>query len=346
MSASTLRLVVLGAGAIGAYVGGSLRAQGVTVTLVSRGRMHDRIASHGIHLTGLNGVDQRFAASDFEHLHAGERDAIRRAVERADLVLVTVKAHDLTAVADRLADCVPPSALVCCFQNGIAPEQALRAALPGARVVAGVVPFNVAVLPAGRLHRATSGDLIVQAGEAWAPWRRAFRTAHLPLLERDDMHAVQWGKLLLNLNNAVNALSGLPLKAQLERAEYRRVTAALIDEALGVLNAARVQPARVGRLPPRLLPKALRLPDVLFRRLAAGMLRVDPEARSSMWDDLEAGRVTEVDGLNGAVVELADRVGAGAPLNRAMRDLVHAVERGASRVWTADALWSNLRRSL
>jgi 2-dehydropantoate 2-reductase len=124
------------------------------------------------------------------------------------------------------------------------------------------------------------------------------------------------------------------------------VTAVLIDEALGVLNAARVQPARVGRLPPRLLPKALRLPDVLFRRLAAGMLRVDPEARSSMWDDLEAGRVTEVDGLNGAVVELADRVGAGAPLNRAMRDLVHAVERGASRVWTADALWSNLRRSL
>ena len=56
-----------------------------------------------------------------------------------------------------------------------------------------------------------------------------------------------------------------------------------------------------------------------------------------------------VDGASvayGAVVELADRVGAGAPLNRAMRDLVHAVERGASRVWAADALWSNVRRGL
>ena len=344
MVSESPRVVVLGAGAVGAYLGGALLSHGAAVTLVSRGRMHARLAQEGLHLTSLAGEDQRVRPERLDCLHADEVDAVDAAVSKAALLLVTVKAPGLAAVAQRLAGRVPPGALVCCLQNGVAPEQVVRAALPTARVVAGVVPFNVAVLPGGRLHRATSGELVVQASAEWAPWRRTFQSARLPLLEREDMRAVQWGKLLLNLNNAVNALSGLPLQAQLQRAEYRRVTAALVGEALDVLRAAGVRPARVGRLPPALLSPALRLPDAVFRRLAASMLRVDPEARSSMWEDLEAGRATEVDGLNGAVVDLAERVGARAPLNRAMQQLVHAVERGGPRAWTADALWSALTR--
>jgi 2-dehydropantoate 2-reductase len=66
----------------------------------------------------------------------------------------------------------------------------------------------------------------------------------------------------------------------------------------------------------------------LFKRIAAAALRIDPEARSSMWEDLQAGRRTEVDYLNGAVVALAERTGLDAPANRRIVALVHAAERG------------------
>ena len=88
------------------------------------------------------------------------------------------------------------------------------------------------------------------------------------------------------------------------------------------LRAAGIQPAKVGRVGPRMLPGLLRLPDLLFRRVAAAMLRMDPEARSSMWEDLQAGRRTEVDYLNGAVVRMGTRHGIPTPGNDAVASLV------------------------
>jgi 2-dehydropantoate 2-reductase len=132
------------------------------------------------------------------------------------------------------------------------------------------------------------------------------------------MHAVQWGKLLLNLNNPVNALSDLPLRAQLKDREYRGVLAALQTEALAALKAADIRPVKVTTVSPRMLPHILRLPNWLFTRVAARMLRMDENARSSMWDDVQQGRVTEIDDLCGAVVRLATQYGAPAPLNAAM----------------------------
>jgi 2-dehydropantoate 2-reductase len=135
---------------------------------------------------------------------------------------------------------------------------------------------------------------------------------------------VQWGKLLLNLNNPVNALSGLPLRAQLLDRDCRRVLAALQQEALGLLQLAGVRPAQLTPLPPQRLPTVLRLPNWLFTRVAARMLRIDAQARSSMADDLARGRGTEIDALCGEVVRLAHQLGREAPLNQAISALVKA----------------------
>ena len=73
---------------------------------------------------------------------------------------------------------------------------------------------------------------------------------------------------------------------------------------------------------PTVLPHVLRLPNWLFTRLVKRMLQIDATARSSMWDDLEAGRVTEIDALCGAVVRLAAQQGMAAPLNARMCELL------------------------
>ena len=119
---------------------------------------------------------------------------------------------------------------------------------------------------------------------------------------------------------------------------YRRIMAACLREGLVALAAAGIRPRLPMPLPPRWVPALLGAPDALFRILARPMLRVDPTARSSMWDDLARGRPTEIEELNGEVVRLADAVGTTAPLNRAIVAAVHAAEGHGSPQLSAAAL--------
>jgi 2-dehydropantoate 2-reductase len=83
----------------------------------------------------------------------------------------------------------------------------------------------------------------------------------------------------------------------------------------------------------------------LFQSLFARMLTIDPLARSSMLDDLDAGRRTEVDWLCGEVVRLAQSLQREAPVNACLAELVHAAESDGRRDWPAAALLSELRRA-
>jgi 2-dehydropantoate 2-reductase len=331
------RIAIFGAGSIGVYVGGALIAAGAEVMLIGRARMRDRIALHGLTVSDMDGRNTQLPAAQ---VHCSADPA---ALAGAALVLVTVKSADTESAAQLLALHAAPDALIVSLQNGIGNADVLRRALPGRSVLAGMVPFNVVQLPEGRFHRGTEGSLMMEASPALAPWLPLFATAGLPLAQRTDFVAVQWGKLLLNLNNPVNALSGIPLKSQLSDRNYRRCLALLIDEALRALHAAGIVPAQIGKVPPSRLPRLMRLPDWLFKRVAAAALRIAPEARSSMWEDLQAGRRTEIDYLNGAVVALAEKAGRDAPANRRIVALVHEAEQGKAGGISGKALLDALR---
>jgi 2-dehydropantoate 2-reductase len=156
-----------------------------------------------------------------------------------------------------------------------------------------------------------------------------FRRLGMPgavVAEHPDMTGVQWGKLILNLNNALNALAGIPLAAELGNRRWRALLAAQIEEALAVLKAAHIRPAGVEGVPPRVIPIILRLPDTLFRLVARRMLAIDPQARSSMWEDLLRGRATEIDYLQGAILALANRTGMAAPMTQRVIRLIKEAE--------------------
>jgi len=315
-----MKIAVFGAGSIGVYVGASLLAAGADVVFIGRKSMAVRVAADGVALTDLHGAEVRI---DGRQIAFSEDPA---ALAGANLILVTVKSADTRAAALAIGAHAVQGSVIVSLQNGIGNADLLQEMLPGQEAIGGMVPFNVVQMPGNRFHRGTEGELMVAASPALSPWLETFRHARLPLVERQDFLAVQWGKLLLNLNNPVNALSGLPLKTELSQRAYRRCLALLIDEALEVLEVAGVKPAKVARIAPHLLPRLLRLPDFLFTRIAAAMLRVDPEARSSMWEDMQAGRKTEIDYLNGAVVRLAESVGRKAPVNERMMALIHTAE--------------------
>jgi 2-dehydropantoate 2-reductase len=156
------------------------------------------------------------------------------------------------------------------------------------------------------------------------------------------MSAVQHGKLLMNLNNAINALSGLPLRDQLGQRAYRLCLALCQREALAAYRAAGVAPARLGPTAPGVTPYLLGLPDAVFRRVAAATLRIDAHARSSMWEDLQRGRTTEIESLQGEIVALATAHGRDARANARLRALVHEAE-AEPRTWTGPRLYAELR---
>jgi len=311
-------VLVMGAGSIGCYLGGCLQAAGVPVVFVGRPRVLAALRDHGLTLTDLDGRQQRLDSSALS-LHESVPPDLAPV-----LVLLAVKSGATAEAAAQLGAALPAGTAVVSMQNGLSNTAVAQAAAPALRVLAGMVPFNIAELGPGHYHRGTAGELAAQDDAVLRTQLADFRRAGLTLQLHADLRAVQWGKLLLNLNNPVNALSGLPLRAQLMDRGYRLCLAALQTEALGVLRAAGIQPAQVGALPPQRIPPLLRLPTPLFRLIAARMLRIDPQARSSMADDLAQGRTTEIAALCGEVVRLAETHGQGAALNARMVALVSA----------------------
>jgi 2-dehydropantoate 2-reductase len=214
------------------------------------------------------------------------------------------------------------------LQNGLHNADVLRGDLPKATVLGGIVGFNVVVLDDGTLRRATTGPLAIEANAdprlatLAALLERAGFEVELPTAFR----ATQWSKLVMNLNNAVSALSGAPTRDLLFEPGYRRIVRALLAESLAVMRAGGVETARLGPLPVGAFPFMLSLPTPLLKLAARAQLKVDPEARSSMWRDLELRRPTEVDELNGEIVRLAAKAGVAAPINTRLVALVHEAE--------------------
>ncbi len=313
----SLRICVAGAGSIGCFVGGLLVAAGHDVCFLARSKVIDAVTQDGLRLTDYDGLDLQLT-------DIAMREDAQAALSGADLVLVCVKSGDTAAIAKQIATHAS-GAQVVSLQNGVANAATLREALPRADVRAAMVPFNVVPRGPATYHRGTSGDILVEAGPL-----PALSSPHLIWKSHSDIAAVQWGKLLINLGNAVNALSDLPLLEQLQSRAWRRLMADQMSEALRVLKAAGITPGKVTAAHPALIPHILRLPTPLFRLIAARMLTVDAQARSSMWDDLRQGRRTEVDALQGTILALAARYGRQAPFNARMHRLIKQAEAAGS----------------
>jgi 2-dehydropantoate 2-reductase len=313
---------ICGAGAIGAYVGLRLSAIGVPVVMLARSSLVEQA--------------ERLQARDLEgnvHRPGPElRVTVNaEALARVDVCLVTVKSRDTVSAARMLRDHLSERTLVVSLQNGLHNAQRLRTEL-ACEVVAGMVGFNVRRDDASFVH-ATRAPLVtgraapphdVQLESLIAMLNRAGVTATI----RADIDAVLAGKLLLNLNNGVCALTGVGIAESLRDRRLRWCLAQLMREGHAVMRAAGLRPASVVGVPPWLIARLLPLPDAIVLRVAKAMVSVDPRARSSTLVDLEAGKPTEIEDLSGEIVSLGASSGHAAPANALIVQAVHALESG------------------
>lgn len=314
----SIRIVILGAGSVGAYVGARLLAGSSQVSFLGRQHFVGAVES-GISLSDCFSFQQVIEPALVE---ASVDAAI---LSKADYIFVSVKSKDTESAAGLIRQHGRKGAVVLSLQNGIYNAD-LLASLCSQSVLTGMVPFNVTgqeQFGRAHFHQATQGTIVVEEVEKLhVPIVGAFQSAGLSIVTHADMERVMWSKLLLNMSNGVNALAGVSLLSGLHNTKYRRALALCMNESLRVLKLAGIKPVRIGNSPVKWVPFVLNLPTPLFKLVAKALLTIDSEARSSMLDDLERGREPEVDYINGEVVRLAERLGVAAPINRKVCELV------------------------
>lgn len=320
---ATERILVYGAGAVGALLGGRLAAAGGPVTLLGREPLRRAVAAGGLRLhlpppEGARRVDLPVVTSL----------AALDSAPTPTIVLLTVKAYAVAAALPDLEALARTGATVVSLQNGVGVEEEL-ATLP--RLLAGSFTLSASSSAPGEVGQETTGG-----GLALAPVRGAADptplagicgAAGLPTLLLADYRRLKWSKLLLNLlGNAGAALLALSPDALLADPRLFALERRVFLEALAVMRALSLGPYALPGYDVPLLARAMRLPEPLARRLLAGRIaRGRGDKPPSLRLELERGRRrTELDWLNGAVARHGAALGIATPANAALTALFHA----------------------
>jgi len=250
-----------------------------------------------------------------------------------DFIWLTVKCTGLDQALIDLAPYVSANSVILSCQNGLGSDAAVQAAFPDNTVRRVIMASNVAQKSDTHLHRGSQGDLLVEAYEC-NDGRNLAETVSTNLLVAQhivNMQGYSWAKLQLNLANAVNALADIPVKQMLEHRVYRQIIAGAMQELIDVSRAKGLRLPKLAAVPMRFVPKVLNTPNFIFNVLGSKMMDIDPTVRTSMWWDINNGRLSEVDVLNGAVVAEGKKLGIKCPINQKIVEMIHQVERSGSR---------------
>jgi 2-dehydropantoate 2-reductase len=319
--------IVFGAGLIGCYLGGALVLAKQNVTLVGRQRFLEQLSSQYVISDYLGHRQVVSPLPDLMTIEQAEQKSLH-----ADVLWLTVKCTALSEAIADLRNCVDKNTIIICCQNGVSTHQLLENAFPHNQVVRAMVPFNVVNDENGVFHRGSQGNMTLEVlpslDESTKWLARQLSSDLLPVAITYHMTELQWSKLQLNLGNAVNAMADIPVKKMLQTRLYRQFMALLMDELLMITEKQKIKLPKIANLPNKWIPKVLRLPDVIFGLVAQQMIAVDPKVKTSMWWDLAQERKTEVDFINGKIVEKAHSLELAVPANEWIVSLIHQAEQG------------------
>jgi 2-dehydropantoate 2-reductase len=303
MTSSSLKVAVMGAGAVGCYFGGLLARAGHDVTLIARPEHVRAITRDGLHLQTT-----RFD----EHVRLGastEPSALRG----AQLVLFCVKSTDTEAAGALMRPHLAPDALVLCLQNGVDNAERLRTVLPQHAVAAAVVYVATEMAAPGHVRHHGRGELLIEPAATQAVTSaavaQALIAAGVPTEISDNVRGALWAKLILNCAyNAVSAIAQLPYGKTVAGAGVQDLMRDVVAECLAVARAETVQV--VGDV------------YAAVDQLANSM----PNQLSSTAHDLARGKHSEIDYLNGLIVQRGVALGVATPVNRVLWALVKLLE--------------------
>ncbi|MBI3159279.1 MAG: ketopantoate reductase family protein [Chloroflexi bacterium] len=316
-----MKVLSIGAGAIGSYIAASLGAQSHTIVILERSANIPLLSAGGLHLTVNN------AQIHVEGVHAV--DTLEAAMVHGpfDLALFALKSYDTETALEGMRPHLKEIPPILCLQNGVENEPRIAAVLGGGKVIPATVTTAVARLGTGRVAVERLRGIGIAGSHPLVPAiLTAFENAGLNPRHYPDADAMKWSKLLTNLvSNATSAVLELPPRQVYSHYGLFRLEMAMLREALAVMRGLGLDVVNLPRTPVQALAfAASRLPTRLSQPLlirAIGKGR--GEKMPSLYLDLQSGgRESEVSSLNGAVVSAAQALGIPAPVNRLLTSLL------------------------
>lgn len=304
-----MRIAIYGAGAIGSLFGGLFARAGFNVVLIARRPTVQEVMARGLNLEGL--VEDTVRPEARERLAAGDP---------ADIVFLTVKARDVRAAGAAIGSALRNSVPVVALQNGLGIGEHLRDGLaaggwpdPLSAIIRGTTSYGATLLGPGRVRYAGEGEIVIsdrtivpQAGDIVA---ETLEKAGLQVRRVADIGLEIWKKLLVNAAvNPVTADHGVE-NGRLLQEPLRGQAELLLREAQAVAAA-----------------EGYRFSNAEADRELWRVVRATAENRSSMLQDLDVGRLTEVDSISGALAALGEKDGIPMPATRRAVDRVHRRE--------------------
>jgi 2-dehydropantoate 2-reductase len=311
---------VVGAGALGSTFACLLAAQGHDLVVTARGAALPALLADGIRLTG--GFGERF----------GRPAAVEALNEPCDLALICTKAQDAAAAIAQNAAVLDGTPVIV-VQNGLDGVTTAQRLLPRSECFGLITIIAAHYEGPGRVRVTTAAPSYLGRGDgpvdaATRRWQ-AVLDAAVPTLARDNFVGAQWSKLVVNMLNALPAITGLSVQMVIGQANLRRLLTRSMRETVRVGLANGVHFGALQGLSDRRL-RLFALTPIWAGQILPLVMRVRmgtvPNQGSTL-QSLHRGQRTEVDFLNGAVVRAAAAAGVAAPVNAMLTELVHEVER-------------------
>jgi 2-dehydropantoate 2-reductase len=300
-----MKITIVGAGAMGSLFGALLAESGHEVRLLDIWQEHvDAINKRGLSVE-REGKIRRVV------LHASTD---LREVGKAELVVVFVKSSQTEKAAETAESVLRKGGWVLTLQNGMGNAEALARVVPASRVLAGTTSHGATMLGPGRIRHAGVGPTVIGA---WTGEERAGAQKIAECLTRagietavaDDVRSVIWNKLLVNVGiNAITALTGVRNGQLLDMESTRWISRTAVEEAIAVARNLGV----------RVRDDAVSHVFQVAEATAAN--------RSSMGQDVDHKRRTEIGAINGYVVREAEKLGLPVPVNRTLAGLVETMQ--------------------
>ncbi len=316
-----MRVAIVGAGAIGSSMAALLVRSGQDVTLVGRPEQVAAIRAEGLRVEGPGGSLTLQMRAD-------------TALDvRPDLALIAVKTQDVAA-AVRTHRAFLEDVPVVTMQNGVRSDGIVAGFLPPGKLLSTVVQLTATSLTPGRVTIIDQGRLVL--GRPHGPRDglvdqvAAVLRPAIPITLSDNLEGAHWLKLIMNLNNAIPAMTNLSVREVTADSSLRHLAIRLMREGMQVAEAQRVPLESLGGVPLGTVRLLTRLPTPLASRMfasRAGNLGNGWPVLGSTLQSLRRGKPTEIDFLNGEIVRRGRELGVPTPANERVVELVHDIEK-------------------
>lgn len=303
-----MKICVVGAGALGSTIGGTLAVGGCEVTLIDSFASHvDAINRDGLRI--LEGGSERTVPVAARTSAAG--------LVPVDLMIVLVKSFHTGAAVEAASDAIGPDTVVMSLQNGLGHEDIIAGVVGRDRVLAGKTYVGGVFLGPGRVRSGIAGKETVigelDGGSSPRVERiaAAMNAAGLLTTVSADIMGTMWDKLLINVaGGALTAITRLTYGGLYSLPALEACSLAAVGEAMAVARASGVT-------------LAIREPREAWVKASAGL---PPEFKTSMLQSLTKGEATEVDFIHGSVVRWGERCGVPTPVNSTLVACVKGIE--------------------